>query len=334
MIPESKQPAVTRALHSAFGVSQPDELRSTSGGQSSALVFRIVVKGKAYLLKMLRAEIISDPAVEFACMQNASEAGIAPRIRYASLEDRLLITDFVEAKPYPEDMTVLIGPVIRRLQGLAGFQKPKMGSYFKSMDGFVRLLQTQHAELVDRLLPENAAGELFRGYAELAGVYPQDEAGLVASHNDLKPQNMVFDGERLWLVDWESAFLNDPYVDPAIVANFFVRGQAGEARLLEAVLGEPAGEYRLARFFLMRQAMHMFYAGLLLHLAARSGLQIAADLPSPDFAAFHRGLMAGEIDTLKPQAQAQYARLHMHEALRNMRTRRFAEALATVAKKA
>jgi hypothetical protein len=32
-------------------------------------------------------------------MQAAAEAGIAPRVWYANVEDRLLITDFVGAKP-------------------------------------------------------------------------------------------------------------------------------------------------------------------------------------------------------------------------------------------
>src|SRR5436190_6817099 len=104
MIPDTQQPAVTRALFEAFGVNEYEDIRTTSGGQSSALVFRIVVGGKPYLLKTMRKEIISDPAHEFACMKTAAAAGIAPRVLYMNLEDRVLITDFVEAKPYPDDM--------------------------------------------------------------------------------------------------------------------------------------------------------------------------------------------------------------------------------------
>ena len=37
----------------------------------------------------------------------------------------------------------------------------------------------------------------------MAAVYPHDDAEMVSSHNDLfKPDNMLFDGNRLWLVDW------------------------------------------------------------------------------------------------------------------------------------
>ena len=75
MIPDSKQPAVTRALHEAFGMNEYEELHLLSGGLSTALAFKIVVRKNPYLLKILRTEIISDPAHEFACMQTAAEAG-------------------------------------------------------------------------------------------------------------------------------------------------------------------------------------------------------------------------------------------------------------------
>ena len=80
MIPEAKQLAVTRALHAAFGVNEYEDSRLLTGGLSTALVFKIVVRKNPYLLKIMRTEVISDPSHEFACQQTAAEAGIAPRI--------------------------------------------------------------------------------------------------------------------------------------------------------------------------------------------------------------------------------------------------------------
>jgi aminoglycoside phosphotransferase (APT) family kinase protein len=328
MIPEAKQPAVAHALHEAFGVNEPEELRLLTGGLSSARAFRIVVRKNPYLLKILRTEVISDPAHEFACQQAAAEAGIAPRIWYASVEDRIVITDYVEAKPFPEDMALRMAATIRRLHSLPGFPSPKMGNYFDAMNnGFVRRFQAAH------LLPESATEELFRRYDEGLRVYPRDDKDQVASHNDLKPQNMRFDGERIRLVDWESAFLNDRYVDLAVVANFFVEDEAQEERYLNAYFGEPAGErseYRRARFFLMRQALSMFYAALLFLEAARAGLSIDANMTVPNFRDYHRDLIADKVDMLTAEAKAQYGMIHLREALRNMRTPRFEEAVALV----
>src|ERR1700690_1511439 len=142
MIPDSKQPEVTRALQEAFGVNEYEDIRLLSGGLSSALAFKIIVRKNPYLLKILRTEIISDPANEFACMQSAAEAGIAPRIWYANVEDRILITDFVEAKPFRDDMALRIAPTLQRLHALPHFPSPKMGTYFDAMNnGFVRRFQ-------------------------------------------------------------------------------------------------------------------------------------------------------------------------------------------------
>lgn len=337
MIPEDKQPLVSRALREAFDVSEFEDSRLLTGGLSTALVYRIVVQGKPYLLRIImRTDAMFDPTNQFANMTTAADAGIAPirgigpirgiapRIRYASVEDRIMISDFVEAKPFPENMALLMANVVRTLHTLPGFHKPIMGNYLDTMDGFVNQLQAA------KLLPESVTEELFRHYGEAMRAYPRGDAELVASHNDLKPQNIVFDGERVWLVDWEAAFLNDPYVDLAVAANFFVRDDAEEEAYLSAYFGEPASAYQRARFYLMRQVMHMIYAAFLMLQAARAGVSIEPDLSAPDFRAFHDGLISGEI-TLLYEERVQYAKVHLNAALREMRAPRFEESLARAA---
>ncbi len=322
MIPEAKQPAVRRALQAAFGVDNYEDIRPLAGGLSSAQAFKIVVKGKPYLLKILRTEVISNPRHEFACMQTAAEAGLAPRIWYADVEDRILISDFVEAKPFPENVLALVATTIRRIHALPNF--PKVVNYFDAIDGFIHRFQAA------KILPENETEEVFRRYAEVQKVYPRQDLAFVASHNDLKPQNMIFDGKRIMLVDWESAFLNDPYVDLAIAANFFVNSEAEEESYLGAYFGAPASENQLARFYLVRQAVSMFYATLLLLEASRAGVPIDADKPTPDFRDFHQALILGEVNVAKAEVKAQYGLIHLSAALQNMRAPRFIKSVGRV----
>jgi hypothetical protein len=141
---------------------------------------------------------------------------------------------------------------------------------------------------------------------------------------------MLFDGNRIWLVDWESAFLNDQYVDLAIVANFFVKDEAHEDAYLSAYFGESADGYRRSRFYLMRQIVHMSFAALLMLTATRSGTPIGSDLTAPDFRDFHRRIRSGEVDLATDEAKLQYAKVHLNAVLRNMRTPRFADSVARV----
>ncbi len=93
---------------------------------------------------------------------------------------------------------------------------------------------------------------------------------MVSCHMDLKPENLLFDGQRLWLVDWQAAFVNDRYFDLAVAANFLVADDAAELTYHERYFGHRPDEYQRARFFLMRQVLHMLSATVFLLLGSAS----------------------------------------------------------------
>jgi aminoglycoside phosphotransferase (APT) family kinase protein len=80
-----------------------------------------------------------------------------------------------------------------------------------AVDGFIWRFQAAN------ILPEDECAELLARYAQLAAVYPRHDPDMASSHNDLfKPDNILFDGHRVWLADWEAAFLNDRSADLAV----------------------------------------------------------------------------------------------------------------------
>ena len=85
MIPEAKKDAVARALREAFGVTEFEDIRRLTTGLSPALVFRIVVRGCPYLLRLITSTEAAagpgqgDQTRHFACMRKAAEVGIADR---------------------------------------------------------------------------------------------------------------------------------------------------------------------------------------------------------------------------------------------------------------
>jgi len=201
MIPESKLPAVTKALQAAFAVNNYDDISELTAGLSSALIFKIVVKGKPYLLRVItRTDEISNPAFYFTCMKEAAAAGLAPQIWYMSIEDRICITDFITAKPFDISHARVILPAeIKQLHSLPPFAE--RFNYIDRMYSFARQFREKN------LLPANMTDELFHYYERIFSVYPRTPEDMVACHNDLKPENIIFDGNKAWLVDWEAAIM-------------------------------------------------------------------------------------------------------------------------------
>src|ERR1039457_4787290 len=105
MIPEAKEDAVAHALRVAVGVAEFEDVRMLTAGLTSGLVFRIVIQGCPYLLRVAMSSDAAacpgqaHPTNHFAWMRKAPEAGIAPRVWYTSNEDRVSLTDCVEARP-------------------------------------------------------------------------------------------------------------------------------------------------------------------------------------------------------------------------------------------
>lgn len=324
MIPASKRAAVDRALVAVFGSTELAGITLLTGGLSSALVLRIEVGAKPYLLRVvMRVDAFNDPARQYQCMRSAAAAGIAPRVWYADADDAVSITDFVAALPLPVGKLLpeLVG-LIKRVHCLPCF--PPLVDYMDGVDLFIR----QFGE--SGLLPVACTAEHFRYYAEVQRVYPRCQKNLVASHNDLNPNNMLFDGKRLWLVDWEAAFANDRFVDLAIAANTFVHTQEDEDTLLGNYFDGAVNETARARLYLMRQVCHMFYAMCFLRMAAAgkpAGLVAEADMRVPGLRDFYGLMGRGEASLSSWDGQLLYARVLLQESLRMMKLPRFEESV-------
>jgi aminoglycoside phosphotransferase (APT) family kinase protein len=329
MIPQEKSAAVTLGLKETFGVAELEDIRDLTERPGSNRAFRIIVRGSAYLLRINTRP--GDMKLHFTCMQAAADAGLAPRVRYASPEDRISITDFVETVPLPApDALVRIPVALRTLHALPPFP----GSPFNTtctfllnkgpaLEGFLQKFRSSN------ILPENETEELLARYQQLAAVYSRLDPNLAPGHNDLfKPDNMLFDGNRLWLVDWEAAFQNDRYADLAVVANMIVTNESEERIYLQEYFGEPPDKYQSARFYLTRQLAHMFYAMAFLTLGSPG--PIDQSKPVPAYNDFQRRFWAREVSLADNQTKTIYGRVHWEHLSLNMRQARFDEALRIV----
>lgn len=310
----AEMPAVAKALRAAFGTPVLEGWTPLSGGLSGADVWRIRVGGIAYLLKVEAAERdeLRDPHRSYACMRLAAEACLAPRVRYADAEDGVAILDHIAAADHlgtRAELVVELAQAVRVLHGVEGF--PPLVDY---LDGLGVLVGQARGAV-----PSGAFAPWERLYAACKALTPQP----VSSHNDLNPRNILWDGRRVWLIDWEAAFRADRYVDLAAIANTYAPDPASEALLLRTYFNREATDAERARLWLFRQVSHVFHAAIFLAGQAR-----AESLDGPELDAIHQGLILGEplLDT--PKGRQAYGLARLRTATANIGSPAFEAAVA------
>jgi hypothetical protein len=102
--------------------------------------------------------------------------------------------------------------------------------------------------------------------------------GLVSSHADLPPDNILFDGRRLWLIDWESPCRNGAMVDLATVIDVFEFPLERKSVLVTRCLGRSPGAAFYRQMTTGRILTRLYVAGVFLSSAATSCARTAPDI--------------------------------------------------------
>jgi thiamine kinase-like enzyme len=193
---------------------------------------------------------------ELAASRAAHAAGISPAVLHA--EPGVLVLDLVEGRTFgPEDVRERrnlkrIVPLLRRVHrdlprhlrgpALAFWVFHVLRDYAAGLDNARHRLATK--------LP----GLLARAERLERAVGPVE---LVFGHNDLLAANLIDDGARLWLVDWDYAGWNSPLFDLGGLASNSELAPADRDWLLETYFERPLDDH------LRRRAHAMLTASLL-----------------------------------------------------------------------
>jgi hypothetical protein len=281
MIPETRRHAVRSAFREVFGDRSIGDLQPISGGASGAAIFRFEVEDRAYLLRLEPERIpLHDRERGFICMTAAAAAGVAPPVHYADPAAGLAVMDFIPSRPLsehpggPAGVIRELGELTARVQATAPF--PVVGDY-PQMIGTLLANLAASGHFAPGVLTPHADG-----LARIEAAYPWDASALVSSHNDPNPRNILFDGDRLWLIDWELAFRNDPLADVAILATEFAQTPALEDLLLEATFGRAPDRPLRDRLQVMRLLTRLFYGVIVLENFAHSpASNLTSDILTP-----------------------------------------------------
>jgi len=325
LIPADRLSAVEKALLQTFHTLDITDIIPLAGGLSASPVYKILVDNQPYVLKLESTErVVNDTERSYACMEIAAKAGIAPPLYYQSPEDALSITKFIENKPLRTVFTspdILLEQLAKTIRSIHEMPRiPKENSLLNTVEDLIR--QVRESPMFTKTMFE----DFFDYYDIIRRHYPWDDKDKILSHNDLNPNNIICDGKRLWVVDWDAAYLNDRYVDLAISANFFVSNEPQEEKFLSAYFGDGFNSYNSARFFTMRQICRLVYAILMFKLAAPTipaGMVDDADMQTVNTRKVGEQMATGKLSLSSYRGQVLYGKALLNEALTDMRSPRF-----------
>lgn len=333
IIPENKIADVQHALSVAFSRADVDQIELLAGGLSSALVYKIAIDGQKYVLRIvMNVDDFNDPKRQYHCMELAATAKLAPRVYYADPDTAVAITGFIAAKPlidhYPNrsELLTLLVQNIKKIHSLPLF--PKVIDFIDGVNIFIQLYQQLN------VFPGELTADCFELYRQITAVYRCNDQDIVSSHNDLNPNNLLFDGRELWIIDWETAFQNDRYADLAIIAQFFAQDKKQEEVILKEYFGSALNDHHRARFYLMQQVCYMYYAMIMLRIASAQrapGFKHDSDMEVPSLQAFRTAVANGEASMTSYEGQLMYGKVLLMTILRNLRSPAFSRALEQAA---
>lgn len=307
------------ATTATFGLSQIDAIERLSGGASTASIYKIKTHGRRYLLRIEGEPSPLRNPHQYAAMRIAAEAGISPKIRHLDEVARVVVIDFIDRAPLntypggPRALAQALGELLSRVQKM-----PVFPHFINYPDIVARLF----AHVCQTGLFANDLLDPYVERLELLGRAYEEGAGeLVSSHNDFIPSNILFDGQRLWLIDWESAYRNDPLVDVAICLDSLVRSPDLDDVMLKAWLGQRPGNELLTRLSVVRALTRLYYAGVFLSASAAASWTTAeTDLSVPTLDGFNAAVRAGVLKAGTPRTKHVLGKMYLASYMSNVAT--------------
>lgn len=216
----------------------------------------------------------------------AASAGVSPDVIHVDPASGIMVTRHIDSATTmsPQGFRDAPGAVARaglafRTLHSSGHTFPFRFELFAMIDSYLDLLSTK-----DVALPKGYHDVVAKADAIRAAL-AQNPTPLAPCHCDPLCENFLDTGDRMWIVDWEYAGMNDPMWD---LGDLSVEGQFDgdqDAALLAAYFGGPVPASDLGRMVIYKAMCDLLWTlwGL---------IQLANGNPADDFRAYADGRFA------------------------------------------
>jgi aminoglycoside phosphotransferase len=300
--------AALRRLLPEDRVGVVERIEPLTLGLSGAGVHAVTTSRGAYVLRVQGRQVDEASfAQQLRILRRAADAGVAPAVVHVDEAARAVVSVRVPGMP----MAAALADPARR------------GAVFASL---VDRLRTVHAldpsgivahDLLAFARATWEAGRERPGFppwaTSLAPTFEALAAALardprrVVSHNDVNPVNVLWDGARAWLVDWEVAGLAHPHFDLATLALFSRLADDVALDLVARHDGAAPDERSRATFRGLRQFAGLFcgltFLGMVDDLRVRPAPTLA---DAPSLLDCYTAMRAGGLDLQTARGRASF----------------------------
>jgi thiamine kinase-like enzyme len=242
-----------------------------------------------------------DRRAEREAAERAAALGIGPPVVAFLEPEAYLVTRFVRGEVLSSE--ALATPARLRAVCIALRAFHESGPLRSTFDCF--RIPREHRDVAAArgvVIPD--AYEQAAGYAvEIEAAFGASAEAPVPCHNDLLHANFIGDGDRVWLIDWEYAGMNDRYFDLGNLATNNDFDARAEEALLESYFGAPTPR----------------------HVARLALMKVMSDFREAMWGVVQQGVSTLDFD------YAGYAASHFDRLLANASTTRFRQSLAAAA---
>lgn len=222
-----------------------------SGFSPHACNFKIEYGDNAYVLRLLDLELpFKSRQQQTSLYEQLSDQGVSPNVVFKSGYDGIVVTKFIESIPkwhahLRENALANLASKLRK------FHSNKIDVECSATIltcGLPKLRMMRAKELVEKTSRLN----FFKTVIEQFELFQEHIKNETFAHNDLNPNNILYDGANFWIIDLESAGYGSKYFDIAMIVAAARFSTDNEKLFLQQYFGRDLTIYENSQIRVMK----------------------------------------------------------------------------------
>lgn len=185
------------------------------GGGITNHNYKVTVNGETFVVRIPgeKTEIFINRENELECSIEAGKTGVAPEVVYFLKPENVSVFRFIKGKTLKTEDIVNDNGLIRAIVNSISIihKKARFKNRFNPFET-IRIYMENYIDKYNVPLPDDIDWMITvsdRIEEAMMRNKPRD----VACHNDYLSENFMFDGKKIWIIDWEYGGYGDPFFD-------------------------------------------------------------------------------------------------------------------------